>query len=310
MTPKVTIIMATYNRAHFIVETLLSVQNQTFLNWECLIIDDGGSDNTQEVVTSFIEKDKRFQFFKRTENYTKGLPGCRNYGLDLAKGDYVIFFDDDDIVHPDNLRIGVEIIQSNNVDFCHYQKQSFQNEKPIITNLPITICETLNKDKIEKVIRQEIGLASCTVLWKKECFRTIRFNESLFYAEEWECYSRIISANFKGIIIDNVLYYNRKHLQSNTGEFYSNSPIRIESYVKAVLLILQNLQKQNLLNSSLKRHFIISSRDFEEYDLFKKILCLLDFPIFEKIKWKLIYITLPLRIFIYRIKRIVIKKKL
>ena len=83
MKPIVTIIMATYNRAHFIVETLQSIQNQTFENWECIIIDDGGTDNTNEVIAPILEKDTRFQFVKRTDSYQKGLPGCRNYGLDL-----------------------------------------------------------------------------------------------------------------------------------------------------------------------------------------------------------------------------------
>src|SRR5258705_6384267 len=103
--PKVTIIMATYNRSHFILETLSSIQNQTYSEWECLIIDDGGTDNTLEIITPVLDTDLRFKFVKRPDQYKKGLPGCRNYGLDLAKGDYIIFFDDDDIVHPQNLEL-------------------------------------------------------------------------------------------------------------------------------------------------------------------------------------------------------------
>ena len=96
MEKKVSIIMATYNRAQFIMETLNSIKNQTYKNWECLIIDDGGSDNTEDVIAPLLKKDTRFKFLKRTDKYLKGLPGCRNYGLDVAQGDYIIFFDDDD----------------------------------------------------------------------------------------------------------------------------------------------------------------------------------------------------------------------
>ena len=88
--PLVSIIMATYNRAHFIVETLHSIQNQTFKNFECLIIDDGGTDDTLQVINPILNEDTRFQFLKRSVNYTKGLPGCRNFGLDIAKGEYII----------------------------------------------------------------------------------------------------------------------------------------------------------------------------------------------------------------------------
>ena len=61
--------MATYNRAHFIVETLLSIQNQTYKNWECHIIDDGGTDNTVEVIQPVLLNDNRFIFNKRPEKY-------------------------------------------------------------------------------------------------------------------------------------------------------------------------------------------------------------------------------------------------
>jgi len=91
MNPTISIILATYNRAHFIEETLCSIQNQTFKDWECLIIDDGGNDNTFEVITPILKSDSRFTFQKRLDNYQKGLSGSRNYGLDIAKGDFVIF---------------------------------------------------------------------------------------------------------------------------------------------------------------------------------------------------------------------------
>lgn len=301
--PKVTIIMATYNRAHFIVETLVSIQAQTFLNWECLIIDDGGTDNTREVVASILEQDGRFRFLERPGCYNKGLPGCRNYGLNIAKGVFVVFFDDDDVVHPDILKASLEVVEKNNVDFCHYQKISFEVQKPISESNSIEIVKSLTKTDIEKVVTQEIGLASCTVLWKKYCFDKIRFNESLSYAEEWECYSKIIAENFKGIIIDNVLYYNRKHPASNTGEFYRNNSIRRESYVKAVLLVVQNLKEKELLSVFLKCYFVTLSKDFTEYNLFNAILNVLDLPTFEKLKWQLFYLSYPVRLPVYKIKK-------
>lgn len=308
MKPRVSIIMATYNRAHFIVETLESIQAQSFKNWECLIIDDGGTDNTDEVIAPILELDSRFQFLKRPELYTKGLPGSRNYGLDLSKGDYIIFFDDDDMVHPDNLKTGLKVIESNNVDFCHYQKLAYEVQKPFVETTPITILQYLSKDDIEDVLTQKIGLASCTVLWKKQCFDKIRFNDKLFYGEEWECYSRLLSENFKGIIISNILYYNRKHINSNTGEFYSQNPIRRSSYTEAILLVVRNLKEKQLITYSLKRYFVAISKDFEDYNLFEAILDILELPIFEKLKWQLFYYILPLRLKLYRIKKVIKRK--
>tara|TARA_R100000935_G_scaffold7556_5_gene15982 strand:- start:11810 stop:12364 length:555 start_codon:yes stop_codon:yes gene_type:complete len=121
----VSIIMATYNRAHFIEETLVSIQNQTYKNWECIIIDDGGTDNTLEILQPFLLKDNRFKYLKRPSNHIKGLPGCRNFGIDKAKGEYIIFFDDDDIIHPDNLGICVATLVKFKVDYIRYLREVF-----------------------------------------------------------------------------------------------------------------------------------------------------------------------------------------
>ncbi len=270
--PKVTIIMATYNRAHFILETLYSIKAQTFMDWECLIIDDGGTDNTAEVIAEILEQDKRFKFIKRTDKYKKGLPGCRNFGLDQAKGEYVIFFDDDDVVHPNNLKMCLEVIEAKTVDFCHYQKLSYEVEKPLIQNKPIVIQQYLTIADIEKVITQEIGLASCTVMWKKLCFENCRFNENLLYAEEWECYSRLISENNKGIIINNILYYNRKHLNSNTGEFYKKDAVKINSKKEAIRLVAFNLINKNLLTPNLLKYLTSLAIGFRDTKLLNDII--------------------------------------
>lgn len=307
--PIVTIIMATYNRARFIGEALQSIQNQSFINWECLIIDDGGTDNTSEVVTPFLKEDSRFRFLKRPDSYKKGLPGCRNYGLDIAQGDFVIFFDDDDFVHPDNLKICLKELHDSRKDFCHYQKISYSDVKPKFKNAEVKERKLIDVVSIEKVITQEIGLASCTVMWKKKCFNQVRFNENLLYAEEWECYSKLITHNFKGLIIDAVLYYNRKHPASNTAAFYNHNPIIRESTVQAILLVFHNLKKKKLLTYSLKKYFILNSVKYKEYKLFDQILKELRLSSFERFQWQFFYKLIPLRLYLFgmwnRFKKIV-----
>lgn len=303
MNPTVTIIMATYNRAHFIVETLESIQNQTFQEWECLIIDDGGTDNTLEVISSIIDSDKRFKFSKRPSPYKKGLPGCRNYGLDEAKGDFIIFFDDDDYIHPENLKISLEVIKSKKVDFCHYQKKAYSDKRPEVKNYPIAFQSSLSIDNIESIVTHKIGLASCTVLWNKRCFKKIRFNENLLYAEEWECYSKIISEGFEGVVINNVLYYNRKHANSNTGEFYTHNPIRRESKKEAILLVVKNLVEKELLTSSILNYFIKVSWQFKEYSLFDSIMKLVGYRGIKKFESIFFYYKNALRTTLYKFRK-------
>ena len=304
MQSKVTIVMATYNRAHFIVETLKSIQNQTYSEFECLIIDDGGADNTLEVITPILNKDLRFKFLKRTYNYKKGLPGCRNYGIDSAQGDYIIFFDDDDIVHPQNLELCVKELEQEKFSFCRYERAVFFNDfdysfdySKIYSSFEITI------NDVEKLLNHKLPFNSCAVMWKRECFEKNRFIEHLMYAEEWELYSRILSSGAKGISINKCLFYGRKHPNSNTGEFFQNNSVRRVSQADAVVLVVQNLKEKQLLTNSLIHYLITVSIGFKEYNLFNRILRILDLGLLEELKWKLFYIYYPLRLPIYKIKK-------
>lgn len=273
MIPTVSIIMATYNRAHFIVETLESIQKQTHTNWECLIIDDGGTDNTNEVIKPILDKDNRFQYLQRPNTYKKGLPGCRNYGLDLAKGNYIIFFDDDDIVHPQNLELCVNELKNNQYQFCRYLRDVFFDKFDVDFNLSkVYTSYIIGINDIEKVLKNELPFNSCAIMWRKEVFLKDRFQEHLMYAEEWELYSRLLSNNIKGITIDKCLFYGRKHENSNTGEYFSGNLTRITSKKEAIKLVTQNLQAKNLLNKTILNYLAGFAITFRDVQLLKDIL--------------------------------------
>src|SRR6187431_937929 len=94
----ISIIIPTYNRANLIGETLDSILAQTYQNWECIIVDDGSDDNTEEVVNSYVKKDSRFQYHQRPHDRPRGGNAARNYGFELSKGEFVNWFDDDDVM--------------------------------------------------------------------------------------------------------------------------------------------------------------------------------------------------------------------
>jgi glycosyltransferase involved in cell wall biosynthesis len=309
ITPKVSIIMATYNRERFIFETLKSIQGQVFVNWECIIVDDGGTDNTRGIIDSILQEDSRFNYVKRPDGFLKGLPGCRNYGLDLAKGEYIVFFDDDDIPHPQNLELCVLELSDPNISFCRYIREVFVGDFNYTFDYSKTYTSFyIDKKDIDRMLKNELQFNSCAVMWRTKCFEKMKYVETLMYAEEWELYSRIVSSGIRGISIDKCLFYGRKHLESNTGEFYGNNPVRRASYAEAILLVVQNLKEKKLLTYSLKRYFIAFSIDFEEYNLFENILNVLDLTTFEKLKWQIFYAILPLRLAFYRMRKAIKKK--
>ncbi|MCZ8197293.1 MAG: glycosyltransferase family 2 protein [Flavobacterium sp.] len=302
--PTVTIIMATYNRARYIKETLVSIQNQTYENWECIIIDDGGTDNTKDVIALLLEKDTRFQFVKRKDSYKKGLPGCRNYGLDLAKGEYIIFFDDDDIVHPQNLEITVLELSKNDVSFCRYIREGFYDNFNYDFDFSKNYTSFfIDKHDVFKLLNQELPFNSCQVLWKKECFKDNKYTEYLLHAEEWELYSRILSTGIRGISIDKTLFFARRHSDSMTGQYFRLDTKRTKSNVDAILLVIQNLQQKSLITNSLLRYFIQISLEYKEYKLFEKILETAKLSFVNQIRLKIFYVFLPLRLYLYRIKK-------
>jgi len=303
----VSIIMATYNRASYIAETLRSIQMQTYENFECLIIDDGGNDNTFEIIEPILKADARFSFQKRSDDYKKGLPGTRNCGLDLAKGQYVVFFDDDDIVHPQNLELCVLELSRNDVSFCRYIRGFFQDKFDYKFDYSKSY-ETFFIDKrdVFKLLNQSLPFNSCAVLWKKECFDENRYTEHLLHAEEWELYSRILSTDIVGISIRKTLFFARQHSNSMTGQYFRLDPKRSLSNVHAILLVVKNLKEKHLLNYSIIRYFVAMSQGYREYNLFDQLVKTIQFNKFDSFKWHLFYFVLPLRFKMTRLKKRII----
>ena len=286
--PQVTIVMATYNRGHLIKEALDSIKNQTYQKWECLIIDDGSTDKTFELVKAFQEIDERFKYYRRTKEYKKGLPGSRNMGLDYAKGNYIIFFDDDDLVHPRNLEINTEMLINGNYCFCRYDKSPFTISESISFDDPRErpVSREITLNKLSEIVKGVIPFASCTVMWKKDCIAEERFNEELQYAEEWEFYTRILSKGVKGVSIKNVLYFNRKHANSNTAEYWQGNTKRLRSKIYAAELIIENLADKKVLTDELAYYFIRLSFFLKESSLLKLVLEHSQLSWLEKLKYR------------------------
>ena len=92
----VSIIVPCYNQAHFLNESLDSVINQSYPNWECIIVNDGSPDNTEEIAKKWCKNDKRFQYLEKENG---GLSSARNAGIKISKGEFILPLDADDILH-------------------------------------------------------------------------------------------------------------------------------------------------------------------------------------------------------------------
>jgi glycosyltransferase involved in cell wall biosynthesis len=134
---KISIITASYNYAEYIEETINSVINQSYQDWQLIIVDDGSSDNSVEIIKSYCEKDSRIKLFQHAGESNKGLKETLLLGISHACGDWIAFLESDDFFAPDNLIKKLEIIEKcpdvklvfNKVDFLWDENRKKSHQK-------------------------------------------------------------------------------------------------------------------------------------------------------------------------------------
>ena len=122
--PLVSIIIPTFNRAHLIGETLDSVLAQSYHNWECIIVDDGSTDKTDEVVGEYVKKDARFKYYHRPDEHLPGGNGARNYGFKKSLGEFVNWLDSDDLFSANKIEKQVKLLinRPESISTCKWAK--------------------------------------------------------------------------------------------------------------------------------------------------------------------------------------------
>ncbi len=115
--PLVSIIIPIYNSEKFLEAALTSVQNQTYSNWELILIDDASTDSSAQVAREFYLEDQRITYERLPEN--QGTAVCRNRGIAMAKGDFIAFLDSDDFWLPDKLELQVDFMQRHDCDVSY-----------------------------------------------------------------------------------------------------------------------------------------------------------------------------------------------
>ncbi|MCH2046818.1 MAG: glycosyltransferase [Saprospiraceae bacterium] len=248
--PLVTIIIPAFNRASLIGETLDSIIGQTYPHWECIVIDDGSEDGTQEVVKSYVQKEGRIQFWQRTR-LPKGAPTCRNMGLEVAKGDYIIFFDSDDLFAPDCLERRVKTAQQQELDFYLFQGGIFSEKVGDNPNVIGTPNKTNGKIGLAEYLEPTPRWCNPSALWQKEAILKLGWDESLKVWQDVDLYIRAIIDDFQFDFYDlGPDFYWRHHFDDKhriSNKRFS-SPY-IESKLSSVhkLLGLANEEEQTLL---------------------------------------------------------------
>lgn len=126
MNELVSIIVPAYNTKNFIRQTIESVQNQTYTNWEMILADDASTDQTVSIIEEFSQKDSRIKLFKLPQNRGNGF--ARNFALEKAAGKYIAYLDADDLWFPEKLEKQIHFLKSNDLYFTFSFYDSIDEE--------------------------------------------------------------------------------------------------------------------------------------------------------------------------------------
>lgn len=250
--PELSIIVPIYNTELYLKQCINSILDQDYTNFELIIVNDGSTDNSEQICMEFVKKDKRIKYFYKTNG---GLSDTRNFGISKAKGKYIAFVDSDDMInkHFCSLMMGslkkydADIISCNYKDFYNYdfditEKQHLENE----------CC--FDKDNIIKEYfsptQNQIFINVWSKIYKASLFDEIKF-ENYKFEDLFITYKLLNKANKLVTINNKIYFYNRSN--ENSLSLLLNNDKRIEErtkYIDEIISCFKN--NKNLKNSLLK----------------------------------------------------------
>lgn len=199
---KFSIIVPVYNVKDYLDECLQSIAKQSYTDFECLIIDDGSTDSSGDVAIEFCKNHQNFLYFKKENG---GLSDARNYGLNKAQKEYIVFVDSDDVLDVNLLKFVVEAIKQNDAELVYFSLQKFLDGEPIKTeNNHSPYFKTLMK---EELLRKPNF--ACARVCKKSLYNNNLFPKGVIYEDAVT--SPILAFLVDKIVeIDKALYFYRK----------------------------------------------------------------------------------------------------
>ncbi len=240
--PAVSIIVPIYNVEKFIGRCLLSIKKQTFRDFEVLLINDGTPDGSMKIAQKFADADKRFKIFNKENG---GISDARNYGIERATGEYLVFIDSDDFIDHDYIRMLYNecVINQADISCCRYKM--FFSERFI---LPIPLGKKSCVQDMETTLDQLIRDNSMqSFAWNKMCKRSLYTDTGIrypmMYFEDVATLSRIMFNAKKIAITDKYLYYYVRHFNSILSTMNSK---KINDYIRSYYIIRDYLEKQGV----------------------------------------------------------------
>ena len=182
--PLISVIVPCFNQAKFLSEALQSVFDQSWQNWECIIVNDGSPDNTEQIADEWCAKDTRFKYFKQ-EN--KGVSAARNAGLKIAKGDFIQFLDGDDVIRKDKFTRSITAAGNNSYPDLVISNFMMFYENPDQLSAPYCNLKEADFNYTDFLLKWDVDFTipiHCG-LFRSSLIAGFLFNENLKGREDW-----------------------------------------------------------------------------------------------------------------------------
>lgn len=212
MNPRFSIIIPVYNLENYISQCLDSVLMQTFQSWEAIVVNDGSSDKSLEIIQSYASKDDRFKIIDKSNG---GLSAARNDGMNLCSGDYIIFLDGDDWLDIKALEVTNSLIDNSEVDLLvHQMNYYFSKDDCIVRNTKIREGKYTSIDFLHTVLlnKEYNFVVACAKAYRREFIdiHKLRFILGILHEDGPFFYEVCHKAN-KVIFSTKALYYYRQN---------------------------------------------------------------------------------------------------
>ena len=223
--PEVSIIVPCYNQAEFLDEALQSLYDQTYVHWECIIVDDGSPDNTAVIALEWEAKDPRFIYLYKDNG---GVSSARNFGINHSNGKYIVTLDADDKYEATFLEKALNaLINNDKVGIVSSWGRYFTKDKQLL------VFKSTAKSVTDFLFHNGVNMGSS--LFRKECWEEAGgYDENPRNGyEDWEFYLRVCSLGWKVHIIEEVLFFYRQHIASrSTGINKKHNEAKKYIYIK------------------------------------------------------------------------------
>lgn len=202
--PVISVIVPCYNQAQYLDECLQSVYDQTFENWECIIVNDGSPDHTEEVARKWVKKDSRFKYFFKENG---GVSSARNYGIERAKGEWILPLDGDDYISNNYLEMGSIFFNDDAINIITGRVVKFgvENEEWKLKNFTLQSLAEGNLIHNTSFYRK--------VDWKNVAGYDIGLQHGY---EDWEFYISILKNGGEVQLMEESLFYYRVKSESRS----------------------------------------------------------------------------------------------